>query len=196
MFIMLDNLIKMSKTFLRFFCKSWYNATKENEERMSKMSVTNEATVFGEVDSVDFAIYLNKKAHDLNIPVNVTKIQKWLYICYGLYFAINGEQLLTERPKAWDYGPVFPRVHKRQKKNNNSLDNLSTGIPLEKLKKYDDVIQATLKNFGDWTANELVAWTHEDGKAWSKTYHLLDAKYAPMDNHDISLDFKSLFTNG
>ena len=160
------------------------------------MSATDELATFGKVDSVDFAIYLNKKARELGKNVNVTKIQKWLYICYGLYFAAYNEQLLKERPKAWDYGPAFPRVHKKQKRNNDSLDNLQINIPLEELEKYNALILATLESFGDWTASELVAWTHEKEKAWHKTFNLLDAKYAPMDNNDIILDFRGLLSNG
>ena len=154
--------------------------------------VSIETTKYGEVDSVDFAIYLNQKASDLGIHTNVTKIQKWLYICYGIYFALHEKQLLTERPKAWDYGPAFPRVHKRQKKNNNSLDNLTMNISSSELTKYDTVINATLENFGDWSASELVTWTHEKGKAWDKTFNLLEAKYAPMDNNDIFIDFRNI----
>jgi len=155
------------------------------------------ANPFGEIDSIDFAIYLNNKARELNKHVNVTKIQKWLYICYGLYFVVYNTQLLGERPRAWEYGPAFPRVHKKQKKNNDSLDGLLiSDISEKKLEKYDDVILSTLKNFGDWTANELVAWTHEKGRAWDKMYNINDARYAPMDNNDIIQDFKGLFTNG
>ena len=158
---------------------------------MCEMSAIDEKATFGEIDSVDFAIYLNKKAHENGKTVNVTKIQKWLYICYGLYLAVYSKQLLTERPKAWDYGPAFPRVHKKQKKNGNSLDGLRNAMPLNKYEKYDDLIQATLEKFGDWNASELVAWMHDENKAWQKTMTYV-GPYAPMDNFDILLDFKSI----
>ena len=147
---------------------------------------------FGKVDSVDFAIYLNKKAKDLKLSANVTQIQKWLYCCYGLYLVAYGEQLLTERPKAWNYGPAFPRVHKKQKKNNDSLDGLEAEINLDDFKQYDDVVEATLKHFGDWTAGELVAWTHEKGTAWDKQCKD-NNMYVNMKNQDIFADFKKLF---
>ena len=146
-------------------------------------------TLLGEVDSVDFAIYLNKKAKELGKSVNVTKIQKWLYICYGLYLAQHNKQLLTERPKAWEFGPAFPRVHNKQKKNNDSLDNLSMSVCEDSLEKYDEIINAVLEHFGDWTASGLVEWTHGKGNAWDKKFNN-DEKYASMDNHDIILDFQ------
>ena len=187
--------INLLKTLLRIVRILWYNMAQKYKRGVSKMSASSE-TGFGEIDSVDFAIYLNKKAHEFGIPVvNVTKIQKWLYICYGLYLAVYEKQLLSERPKAWDYGPAFPRVHKMQKKHDNSLDYLQNILSKDNLKKYDDVIKATLDNFGSWTASELVDWTHEEGKAWYKTKKS-EGMYSPMDNYDILLDFQGLISNG
>ena len=160
---------------------------------MGVTDVNHEKVNYGEVDSVEFAIYLNQKATELGLSVNVTKIQKWLYICYGIYLAAKGEQLLTERPKAWEFGPAFPRVHKKQKKNNGSLNGLPMSISADSLGKYDEVIIPVLDHFGTWTASGLVAWTHEEGKAWHKKYHN-DEKYASLDNHDIILDFERFVT--
>jgi len=185
----------MFKKILRIINLLWYNVAQEYKRGVSKVNASQE-TAFGEIDSVDFAIYLNKKAHELGIQtINVTKIQKWLYICYGLYLAVHEKQLLSERPKAWDYGPAFPRVHKTQKRNDNSLDYLQNTRSQEDLQKYDDVIKATLENFGTWTASDLVAWTHEKGKAWRKTIEL-EGRYSSMDNYDILLDFKGMISNG
>ena len=147
----------------------------------------NSCVTFGEVDSVDFAIYLNKKAKEKNLSVNVTQIQKWLYVCYGLYFAQTARQLLTERPKAWDYGPAFPKVHRQQKKNNDTLDGLEVEGSL--LKKYDDLVELTLNTFGTWSAGQLVQWTHEENTAWDKKIKLGE-KYGSLDNYDIMIDFK------
>ena len=159
------------------------------------MSASGTEANFGEVDSIEFAIYLNQKARERNISVNVTKIQKWLYICYGLYLAVYEKQLLHERPKAWDYGPAFPRVHKTQKKNNDSLDGLVSRISKYDFSRYDSLISATLNKFGDWTSSELVTWTHAKDTAWDKTIRYA-GNYSSMDNHDILLDFRRLFTDG
>lgn len=158
------------------------------------MNTKNEAETYGEVDSIDFAIYLSKKALDSGQPANVTKIQKWLYICYGLYLAAYDKQLLTERPKAWDYGPAFPRVHKRQTKNNGDLSGLLNTINVDAFKKYDSVINATIDKFGSWTASELVAWTHESGRAWDKTIKN-EGIYSVIDNDNISKEFKEMLKN-
>jgi len=156
--------------------------------------VDHSLKLFGEVNSVEFAIYLNEKANKKELLVNVTKIQKWLYICYGLYLVAYKKQLLDERPKAWDYGPAFPKVHKKQKKNGDSLNKLKNTIDIESLKVYDEIIDPTLENFGHWTANQLVEWTHESEKAWDKKIKLGE-KYGSLDNHDIYIDFEPFVAN-
>ena len=112
------------------------------------------------------------KAEEKVLKPNVTQIQKWLYICYGLYFAAYGKQLLDERPKAWDYGPAFPKVHKKQKKYGDSLRSLYEDISADELNEYDEIIKPVLAKFGPWTATQLVDWTHEDGMAWDKKIKL------------------------
>jgi len=159
------------------------------------MATLNTHVKYGEVDSVDFAIYLNQKVSENDFTANVTKIQKWLYICYGLYLAVHDVQLLTERPRAWEYGPAFPRVHRAQKKNGNTLNGLRMNSNPELYIKYNELIKATLKNFGDWTASELITWTHQPGKAWDKIYYHQN-KYDPLDNLDILNDFRGLLVNG
>jgi len=157
------------------------------------MDITANTTTHGKVDSVDFAIYLEHKARELGKAVNVTKIQKWLYICYGIYLAVYEEQLLKERPKAWDFGPAFPSVHRKQKQkeNNDSLINLLSKITPDDFKEYDDVIEATLRTFGDWTAQQLVNWTHMPGTAWHNKI-MMNEKYSALDNFDIISDFKEI----
>ena len=149
-------------------------------------------STFGLTDAVTFAAYLTKKAREQGHSVNVTKLQKWLYICYGLFLAAYDMQLFNDRPKAWDYGPVFPRVHKQQTKNlleklvpNANLDNLMPDIR----DKCNAVADAVLKYFGDWSAMELVNWTHSPNKAWDKTVKEF-GKYATIDNFDVYKDFR------
>ena len=147
---------------------------------------------YGMMDAVGFAAYLIKRAQELGFTVNVTKLQKWLYVCYGLYLAAYGEQLFNERPKAWDYGPVFPKVHRQQVKNK--LEKLVQGANLDNLQpderdKCNGVVDAVLGHFGNWMATELVEWTHTPNMAWDRTVKE-SGKYATIDNFDIYRDFK------
>ena len=149
----------------------------------------------GEADSIDFAIYLYRKASFLKYPVlNMTNIQKWLYICYGVHLVLYRKRLLNESPKAWDYGPVFPRVYKAQKKHDNKLNLLQISCSVESLQKHDEVIDATLDVFGRWSTGGLIEWTHEPGKAWDKKFNH-GGKYSHMDDLDILFDFKEIVTH-
>ena len=192
---MQKKFLRILNKYLHLVKKICYNSSSTDKKGVSIMGTGKEMITHGEVDSIDFAIYLSKKAQDLGKAVNVTKIQKWLYICYGLYLVAYEKQLLIERPKAWDYGPAFPRVHKKQKKNNAGLDGLIDTIEVKNFAKYDSVIQATLNNFGSWTASELVAWTHEPNKAWDKTL-ITEGIYSVMCNKNIYKDFKEILDNG
>jgi len=187
---------KILKRLVRNFILCYYyfdnKLFRKFYRRRAKFMTTNNG--IGEVDSVEFAIYLEKKARESGKDVNVTKIQKWLYICYGLFLAAENKPLLNERPRAWDYGPVFPRVYKKQSRNNNSLSGLEKEINTELLEKYNDIIDVTVEHFGDWTATQLGNWTHEKGSAWDKQFND-GKKYAPMDNWDIFIDFKGFVVN-
>ena len=171
----------------------WYNMACKCWENI-RNGVTGMSTdiKIGKVNSVDFAIYLGKKARDRNLLINTTKLQKWLYICYGAYFAKKEEQLFNETPKAWQYGPVFPSVYNKQIKYGHSLAELADTIDDEALSVYDWLIEPILEHFGKWTAIQLVYWTHEKGKAWHKQYHMRGEKNVSMDNYDIMSDFREL----
>jgi len=144
----------------------------------------------GKVDSIDFAIYLNQKAKNLRIPdINVTKIQKCLYICYGMYLAAYNAPLLNEKPVAGKNGPLFPRVLIKQKEyEGGSLDGVRPTVTMESLEAYSDIAQSVLGHFGRWSIAGLVAWTSERGNAWHKKFRT-NKPLAIMDDNDIRSDF-------
>ena len=157
--------------------------------------MVKETNTLGGVNSVDFAIYITEKAKDKGIPINITQLQKLLYICYGTHLAANkGVKLLDERPEAWYYGPFFPNVHKEQKRHKNGLEGLTSRISLDDFVEYDYIVDPALDHFGRWTASELVNWTHEKGKAWDKRYNMEGKKHFPLDDNDIRLDFEKFIS--
>lgn len=58
----------------------------------------------GKYSSVDMAKMIVAYANDRHYFVNMTKVQKLLYIVYGVYLSVNGERFTDEHPKAWPYG--------------------------------------------------------------------------------------------
>lgn len=119
-----------------------------------------------ELDSIDVAAYIAKEAVIKNYYIDLTKLQKILFACYGTYLAVTWKRLGSEHPKAWPHGPVFPRVYNFTKKHidfiqsllalPNTLQNLLTNDELNLLDK-------TVRFFSQYQAYQLVNWTHQDG---------------------------------
>lgn len=69
-------------------------------------------TVDNLFDSIDIARHLIGECQIKSISdINNTKINKLLYIVYGTYLACCDSEILSEQPKYFPYGPVFPRVY-------------------------------------------------------------------------------------
>ena len=98
-----------------------------------------------EINSVDFAIYLSQKAEIRGMKINVTKIQKWLYMCYDIYLAMYKKQLLSERSKASEYGPVFTKVQDVQMKcSHYCLSDLRCKTDMSKYDGIDEIIRTDM----------------------------------------------------
>jgi len=143
-------------------------------------------------NSIEFATYLNREAKRLDNDINLTKIQKLLYICYGSYLAVKGQPVFSEEPKAWDYGPVFADVYYFMKLNNDSLGGLEISEEVVNLikKECGNLVTSVLNHFGDWSAGQLVAWTHRPETAWHKKYEIQGEKYTDLDKNDIIQEFE------
>ena len=118
-------------------------------------------------DSRDIAAYIAQQCRDQGIAYNNTKIQKLLYCAYGILLAKSGERICDEYPRAWDYGPVFPKVFKYIYKGND-IAQYSNRIRDSKLDN-DQLLKAvdqTIDTFGQYRATQLSAWTHKKGSPW------------------------------
>lgn len=124
--------------------------------------------------STDVAMYLVSLANERRLTMNMTKVQKLLYIAYGVFLRVYNERLLNEHPQAWPYGPVFPTTrNKLLKKDLNSIstENL-TGDESKKLiqdNRLNNVLNFVFVNFGTWNAGQLSEWSHTDGSPWERT---------------------------
>jgi uncharacterized phage-associated protein len=113
--------------------------------------------------SLKVASHIAHVCEDKNITYNNTKIQKLLYCCYGCSLVIYNKRLCDEYPRAWQFGPVFPRVFSYIKRGNNILDVCQKlEAPADVLELINDVINI----FGIYTATALSAWTHKEGSPW------------------------------
>ncbi len=95
---------------------------------------------------------------------NATKIQKLLYICYGVVLACTGKRLTDESPVIWPYGPVFPKALNDFKKNNFKSKYAEEDDGLDESIK--EILSVSVGFFGKFKAGQLSTWSHSEGSPW------------------------------
>ena len=146
-------------------------------------------------NSVVFAKYLIACANKRCIQINMTKLQKFLYIAYGLYLAVKDIRLLNEYPKAWPYGPVFPTTRNRLiKEDFTSIDIDDSAF--DELKGDEEVkslIELVFDSFGDYSASMLSEWSHKEESPWGDSVSRQGFKWGDvMDDDSIQNYFKKI----
>lgn len=111
-----------------------------------------------------FAIACNHKT-----ILNVTKVQKLLYILYGNFLAKFDIRIVDESPKAWPYGPVFPKT--RENIDYNKLLDLSDPefYEISKDEVLTKALHTLVNRFADLSASKLTDWSHSEDSPWDKT---------------------------
>jgi uncharacterized phage-associated protein len=126
------------------------------------------------------AKYIISRANEANIAMNMTKLQKLLYITYGIYLIVKGERLINEQPKAWPFGPVFPTT--RQKLLHLDFidyDILKDGecTQIQEDKEHQYLVDLVFSSFGKLSAGQLSEWSHQKGSPWHQTTQLKGFKW-------------------
>lgn len=113
--------------------------------------------------SIEIVSYIYKRCKRKKIIVNNTKIQKLLYCCYGAFLS-QGKPLFDEHPRAWKYGPVFPKVFKFI--YNKGLSELSV-INVDLIpKEIKELLNVIVDYFGKYSSMQLVKWSTDVGSPW------------------------------
>lgn len=145
-------------------------------------------------DSVEVARYMMAIANQKGIVLNVTKVQKLLFIVYGYFLAKHNRVLIDEQPKAWPFGPVFPRTRKHI--DYGKIVNIDHEY-IQSVKKDNDLTEFLnwlLDGSGDLTASELTEWSHKEGSPWHKTTKQKDFKWSdPIPDEYIREYFTPIF---
>lgn len=123
--------------------------------------------------SIDCSYFLSWTAyHKFGVILNKTQMQKLLYLWYGFYLAKSDTKLFSDdTPKAWPFGPVFPRVNKRYSPNNIPE---TKDLPVYKISKNQqafDIMLDVVTKYHDISAFELSKWSHEENGPWYKTIY-------------------------
>lgn len=140
--------------------------------------------------STDVARYLVALANEKKIVMNMTKLQKLLYIVYGAYLGINGERLLDEHPRAWPYGPVFPIARKKfldVEFLSISKDEVPDTVQQDTF--LHNLIDFVLKNFGPWSAGQLSNWSHEKNAPWDRTREAKNFEFGDVISDQLIYDY-------
>lgn len=125
-------------------------------------------------NSVTVAKYIVAYANENKFGINMTKLQKLLYITYGVYMAVKEARLTNEHPQAWPYGPVFPTTrNKLLKVDFDAIKMESDGLnEIREDGEMQSLVKIVFDTFGTWNGTELSEWSHEPSAPWDKTINM------------------------
>ena len=138
--------------------------------------MANEANQI-ELTSLDFARLIQFAAQKFyKMLLNKTQINKILFYSYGVYLAETEKRLFTDdRPKAWPFGPVFPKVYKKID-TDEVVNSFSTEL-VDAFKKDDtalSIIETAVRSMHDMSAYNLTKWSHKEGSPWYRTIYVIN----------------------
>lgn len=137
-----------------------------------------------QISALDVANLITSKINCTHL-----KLQKLLFFFYTNYIDKHRKKPFKEKFLAWDYGPVVEEVYQKYKSYGRSsmTDREDDKTPIMKGESFKlsvysrwkktpiygrilDSLEETLKEFGDYTANELVELTHQKGSPWDLVF--------------------------
>lgn len=130
--------------------------------------------------SLDIASWIARTCNEFRYHYNNTKIQKLLYCCYGSVLAAYGTRLCDEYPRAWQYGPVFPRVFNYIKKRRGEISVYN--LDFEVTPDEDIFLHKVIEVFGKYDAVPLSEWTHKAGSPWDIVVNRIDGEGGGLQN--------------
>ena len=108
--------------------------------------------------------FLALQDEDVVGDVSNLKLQKLLYYAQGVYLALEGRALFSERIEAWMYGPVVPDVYHLFKQYEGRAVPPEEAVTTTPIK--DDAIRDLLTEvyevFGQFSPWRLRDMTHEE----------------------------------
>ena len=105
-----------------------------------------------------------------NVYLGKTQLQKLLFIFYGRCLAMGVMPFRDDTPKAFPYGPVFPRSFKRDYTCNYDLTQEEKGMFIQT----PDILRlvvSVVEEFCHISATRLSEWSHRDNSPWKKAVY-------------------------
>jgi len=142
-------------------------------------------------DSVLIAKYLLAFAYSKGKVLNVTKVQKLLYMAYGFFLSDKDRILISESPRAWPFGPVFPRTRKKV----NYSDIISVDSPefseIKEDKEVNEFFNTLIDKYSKYTASQLSEWSHAENGPWDLTTKQKGFNWNTPINNELIKDYFS-----
>lgn len=122
-------------------------------------------------NSVVMAKYIVAYANKFGYAINMTKLQKLLYIAYGTCISVKNQRLVNEHPQAWPFGPVFPTTrNKLLKISFEDIDmNDESLSEIKKDKEIESLVRIVFGSYGMHSASALSEWSHKKDSPWYRT---------------------------
>ena len=128
-------------------------------------------------DAKAIANYFLERAKKEGQSLTQMKLHKLVYYAHGWHLGITGKPLIDGSVEAWQYGPLIPDIRAEfQEFGSNPIDRLATTADddwnlITPHVDVDDretvaLLDRVWKVYGDRTAAQLSAMTHETGSPW------------------------------
>ncbi len=123
--------------------------------------------------SIDYGRLVQYYAQKLHwLSLNKTQVQKILFRAYGLYLAQTGQKLFDDDvPRAWPYGPVFPKLYRSQEPCGVISFPPDTVDAFNNNHEACKIVGTVVDEMCYCSARELTEWSHKPGSPWYRTIH-------------------------
>lgn len=153
------------------------------------------------MSAVSVAKEFLKRAKAENKTLTNMQLQKLVFLAHGFSLGIFQKPLFSDDVKAWQWGPVIPRLYNRLKKYGDDVVpdfiQCESGDEGEPDASERALIDAVWKSYGDYSGAKLSGITHQEGSPWSQTWATapfqripeasIAAYYKPQDVDDQSV---------
>lgn len=104
-----------------------------------------------------------------HVILNKTQMQKMLFMCYGQALTMGVTLFSDDKPRAWPFGPVFPRTYKRYD------EQIPNGLSVKEKEQFASspdilrMISRTVAQYCHVSATRLSDWSHQIDSPWQQT---------------------------
>lgn len=133
------------------------------------------------------------KAQKSGEELTAMKLQKLAYVSHGWYLAFTGGPLVHDAVEAWRWGPVFRSLYREFrefgsqpiKQRATAFDGSSLEERVITIDDYGDsremnrFLEAIWETYGDYSAVQLSAITHQEGTPWRQMYERMGNRILP-----------------